>query len=495
MININVGCTRVTLEVRDGEYVEVFLDRAYCDAAIDPDLFKRLYELKKDRDFFNERQQKFTFHFDDLPEGDKFFNFLTGKQISLPDAKSVNMFQKCCYFFNFKSLAGFVEGKQSASICLAKFKTDSGISGTGAEEEFKRRVQNTPLQTSSPRAAPKRPPITSPFAIQDNLTHGGHHAQSESYITKSHVSHREVPDPSSTADQQILNAQRGLQSMTLNERIQQWDIASHPDNPPISSVASVKVTPEGKIPASRELRRNEVDPDGNLMTRVDHESENDISMDSTISSATDYANNPINVLQETLQKDGLPCPVYETHRGKDGKFEAICRASSEETRAFDQSENEAKRKAAHQMMKLLRNSDSSEIREYEEMPSTADAVQFLQDNLVTKKRTKMGLPTGDPRSVFNLLQQQFPGFVELGGLGKNDFKFSGYDHCREFEYCGSARFRFTNLDKRIQSIFTVTSRAVSREKKRAQQTCFAKLLNAIYESLKEEKSKANIRIP
>lgn len=105
----------------------------------------------------------------------------------------------------------------------------------------------------------------------DNLTHGGHHAQSESYITKSHVSHREVPDPSSTADQQILNAQRGLQSMTLNERIQQWDIASHPDNPPISSVASVKVTPEGKIPASRELRRNEVDPDGNLMTRVDHE--------------------------------------------------------------------------------------------------------------------------------------------------------------------------------------------------------------------------------
>lgn len=166
MININVGCTRVTLEVRDGEYVEVFLDRAYCDAAIDPDLFKRLYELKKDRDFFNERQQKFTFHFDDLPEGDKFFNFLTGKQISLPDAKSVNMFQKCCYFFNFKSLAGFVEGKQSASICLAKFKTDSGISGTGAEEEFKRRVQNTPLQTSSPRAAPKRPPITSPFAIQ-----------------------------------------------------------------------------------------------------------------------------------------------------------------------------------------------------------------------------------------------------------------------------------------------------------------------------------------
>jgi len=83
------------------------------------------------------------------------------------------------------------------------------------------------------------------------------------------------------------------------------------------------------------------------------------------------------------------------------------------------------------MMKLLRNSDSSEIREYEEMPSTADAVQFLQDNLVTKKRTKMGLPTGDPRSVFNLLQQQFPGFVELGGLGKNDFKFSGYDHCRK----------------------------------------------------------------
>lgn len=301
--------------------------------------------------------------------------------------------------------------------------------------------------------------------------------------------------------------------MTLNERIQQWDIASHPDNPPISSVASVKVTPERKIPASRELRRNEVDPDGNLMTRVDHESdlssrprfssfsnlkfrsENDISMDSTVSSATDYANNPINVLQETLQKDGLPCPVYETHRGKDGKFEAICRASSEETRAFDQSENEAKRKAAHQMMKLLRNSDSSEIREYEEMPSTADAVLFLQDNLVTKKRTKMGLPTGDPRSVFNLLQQQFPGFVELGGLGKNDFKFSGHDHCREFEYCGSARFRFTNLDKRIQSIFTVTARAVSREKKRAQQTCFAKLLNAIYESLKEEKSKANIRIP
>ena len=115
----------------------------------------------------------------------------------------------------------------------------------------------------------------------------------------------------------------------------------------------------------------------------------------------------------------------------DGKFEVICRASSEETRAYDQSENEAKRKAAHLMMKLLRNSDSSEIREYEEMPSTADAVQFLQDNLLTKKRTRLSLPTSDPRSVFNLLQQQYPGMVEVAGLGKNDFKFSGSDHCRK----------------------------------------------------------------
>merc|ERR1712037_137585 len=215
----------------------------------------------------------------------------------------------------------------------------------------------------------------------------------------------------------------------------------------------------------------------------------------TISSVTDYANNPIGVLQETLQKDGLPVPVYESHRGKDGKFEVICQASSEETRAYDQSENEAKRKAAHLMMKLLRNSDSSEIREYEEMPSTADAVQFLQDNLLTKKRTRLSLPTSDPRSVFNLLQQQYPGMVEVAGLGKNDFKFSGSDHCREFEYCGSARFRFTNLDSKVHAIFTVTARAVSREKKRAQQSCFAKLLNAIYENLKEVKSKSNIRIP
>jgi len=482
----------VTLEVRDGEYVEIFLDRAYCDAAIDPNLFQRLYELKNDRDFFNERQQKYTFHFDDLPAGDKFFTFLTGRQISLPDAKSVNMFQKCCYFFNFNSLAAFVEGKQSASIKLDEFK--AGLPRS-VDEEFKRRVQNAPLQNSSPRAPPKRPPITSPFAIQDNLTHGGHHAQSESYITKSHVSHRQVPDPSSAADQLILNAQKGIHSMTLSDKINNWTMASQPDNPPVLSVADVRITPERNISASREFRRNDVDPDGNLMTRVDHESENEISLDSTVSSATDYANNPIGVLQETLQKDGLPVPLYETHKGKDGKFEAICRASSEETRAYDQSENEAKRKAAHLMMKLLRNSDSSEIREYEEMPSTADAAQFLQENLVTKKRTKVVLPASDARSVFNQLQQQFPGMVEVAGLGKNDFKFSGSDHCREFEYCGSARFRFTNLDKKVFSIFSVTARAVSREKKRAQQSCFAKLLNAIYEQLKEEKSKANIRIP
>ena len=166
MININVGCTRVTLEVRDGEYVEIFLDRAYCDAAIDPNLFQRLYELKNDRDFFNERQQKYTFHYDELPEGDKFFNFMTGRQISLPDAKSVNMFQKCCYFFNFNSLAAFVEGKQSASILLHEFKANSPRS---ADEEFKRRVQNAPIQTSSPRAPPKKPPITSPFAIQGTI--------------------------------------------------------------------------------------------------------------------------------------------------------------------------------------------------------------------------------------------------------------------------------------------------------------------------------------
>ena len=79
-----------------------------------------------------------------------------------------------------------------------------------------------------------------------------------------------MPDPSSAADL-ILNAQKEFHSMTLSDRINNWAIASQPDNPPVPSVADVRVTPERNISASREFRRNDVDPDGNLITRVDHE--------------------------------------------------------------------------------------------------------------------------------------------------------------------------------------------------------------------------------
>ena len=80
-----------------------------------------------------------------------------------------------------------------------------------------------------------------------------------------------MPDPSSTADQLILNAEKGINSMTLSDRINNWAMASQPENPPVPSVASGKLTPERNIPASREFRRNDVDPDGNLITRIDHE--------------------------------------------------------------------------------------------------------------------------------------------------------------------------------------------------------------------------------
>ena len=120
-----------------------------------------------------------------------------------------------------------------------------------------------------------------------------------------------------------------------------------------------------------------------------------------------------------------------------------CRASGEETRAFGKTENEAKRKAAHLMMQLLRNSGSdSSIKEYEDIPSTEEAVRFFEENLKSKKGKKMELPINDARSVFNLFAQQFPEMVKVNGLGKNDHKFSGSDHCRNVAF--STLFHISN---------------------------------------------------
>ena len=144
----------------------VFLDRSYCDIQIAPVFFQQLDAIKSDPGFFNTRQQKYNLHHSDLPEGDKFFSFLGGKQVSLPDARSINCFQKCCYFFQLGNLASLVEGKSSASINLDDYrKVFSEANQFKAPPEVFRRpeAKNLPILTSSPRTAAKAPVITSPF--------------------------------------------------------------------------------------------------------------------------------------------------------------------------------------------------------------------------------------------------------------------------------------------------------------------------------------------